>query len=102
MMAGTFSKKWKAGSSSSSGRVEHATRFIEEELAGTVQESFGTRLIGFVPPRDDRTLATVFRLLEEHCEALSISDYSVSQPTMEQIFLGFAQEDGDDEEDGDD
>eukprot|EP01047_Picozoa_sp_COSAG01_P017255 COSAG01_NODE_909_length_12785_cov_4.201876_15_plen_43_part_00 len=33
--------------------VEHATRFIEEKLARTMQESFGIRLIDSISLRDD-------------------------------------------------
>ena len=74
----------KAGAGSS-GLVEQAGRFIEQELGGTVLEAFGQRVTGSVPPRDDQSPAAIFRLLEERCDALSISDYSVSQPTMEQV-----------------
>ena len=34
--------------------------------------------------------AHIFRTLEERAAELNIADYSVAQPTMEQIFLGFA------------
>ena len=75
--------------------IEEAGQFVEQELGGTVLESFGTRLTGSVPARSEQSPAAIFRLLEKRCEALSISDYSVSQPTMEQIFLDFAlHEDG--------
>ena len=74
-----------------SGRlIEEAGNFVQQELGGTVLESFGTRLTGSVPACSEQSPAAIFRLLEKHCEALSISDYSVSQPTMEQIFLDFA------------
>eukprot|EP01046_Picozoa_sp_COSAG06_P094870 COSAG06_NODE_41010_length_396_cov_0.700337_1_plen_45_part_10 len=33
--------------------------------------------------------AHIFRTLEERAAELNIADYSVAQPTMEQIFLGF-------------
>ena len=78
----------------SSRLIEEAAQFVEQELGGTVLESFGTRLTGSVPAGSEQSPAAIFRLLEKRCEALSISDYSVSQPTMEQIFLDFALHEG--------
>ena len=62
------------------GRAEEE----EEELDG-VRRRARALIVAEVPPRDDQSPAAIFRLLEERCDALSISDYSVSQPTMEQV-----------------
>jgi hypothetical protein len=75
--------------------MEEAGQFVEQELGGTVLEFFGTRLTAAAC--SEQSPAAIFRLLEKRCEALSISDYSVSQPTMEQIFLDFALHEGESE-----
>jgi hypothetical protein len=36
--------------------------------------------------------ATVFREMEEHRDGLGIEDYSVSQTTLEQVFVNFAKD----------
>ena len=52
--------------------IEEAGQFFEQELGGTVLESFGTRLTGSVPACSEQSPAAIFRLLEKRCEALSI------------------------------
>ena len=41
--------------------------------------------------KGDLTWATVFKKLEENKEQLCIEDYSVSQTTLEQVFINFAR-----------
>lgn len=42
-------------------------------------------------PQDALGLAKIFRTIENHREALQLQDYSVSQTTLEQIFLHSAR-----------
>ena len=44
---------------------------------------------------DGVSLATIFELFESAKDALFISEYSVGQTTMEQIFNGFASQGAD-------
>ena len=80
--------------------VEVAARqFVRQDLGGEVMESFGTRLVCWLPSTG-RSTAQLFTLLEEQREQLDLRDYSVAQPTMEQIFLQFALADEQQSEQG--
>ena len=41
--------------------------------------------------RGIQTIAALFEMIETQREALEITDYSVSQTTMEDVFLSFAE-----------
>jgi len=47
---------------------------------------------------DTHQLATIFSVLQEHKEDLRIEDYSVSQPTLEQIFLKLTKQETEDDD----
>jgi len=63
--------------------------FVVKELHGTVTECHDA-WFSINIPKDALTLAQIFRKIESSREALQLSDYSVSQTTLEQIFLRFA------------
>lgn len=67
------------------------TEFVHQELHGRVEESMELWLKLSVPT-SALTLAAIFRTLEEHRVKLKINDYSVSQTTLEQIFIRFARD----------
>ena len=66
--------------------------FIKNNFDGAVllEEHVGT--VTYFLPSDQLAWASVFRLLEENKEDLCIVDYSVSQTTLEQVFINFAKE----------
>ncbi|CAL8309859.1 unnamed protein product [Lota lota] len=41
-------------------------------------------------------LSRLFQVLSNHCEELGVADFSVSQTTLDQVFVNFAKEQGDD------
>merc|ERR1711970_124917 len=65
--------------------------FVQHELHGEVTESHDLWLKCKIA-QDALSLAQIFRTIEDHHSRLQIQDYSVSQTTLEQIFLHFAKE----------
>jgi len=59
-----------------------SAKFLNE-MAGT---------INFEIPQKDVQLVQIFQSIESHKATLGINDYSVSQTSLEQVFLRFAQE----------
>ena len=66
--------------------------FIRRNFRGSIllEEHFGA--VTYLLPSSDLSWSSIFRLLEEHKEELGIIDYSVSQTTLEQVFINFAKE----------
>lgn len=48
-------------------------------------------------PSSLTSLARIFSLLSKNKEALSIEDYSVSQTTLDQVFVNFAKDQSDED-----
>ena len=75
--------------------VDEAMHLLQAELGGLVVEE---RHGGFLRLRLEKDsvqpaqLGRVFSLLEEHKQRLRIYDYSVSQCSLEQVFIKFAKE----------
>ncbi|XP_077979636.1 cholesterol transporter ABCA5-like [Glandiceps talaboti] len=63
-----------------------------------VMEKFNERILYKIPQDDVSSLAAVFSALEKGKASLGIEEYSFSQSTLEQVFLGFAK--AQEEEDG--
>lgn len=75
----------------------------EEEQPKTIQElihlisadartsSDEFAVMKFVVPKEGVELASIFELMEKHRERLGVLDFSVSQTTLEDIFLHFAE-----------
>jgi len=59
------------------------------ENAIILQEIAGNLIIRVA--KDELPLGEVFRFIEENRTALSITEYSVAETTLEQIFIGFAK-----------
>lgn len=57
-------------------------------------------ILKYVVPKEGLSLAYIFANIQQAKEELAISEYSVSQPTLEQIFVAIArkQEEADAEE----
>jgi len=69
----------------------HLEDFVRNELHGKVSESHDTWFLSKIP-QDALSLAQIFRTVENNRERLGIQDYSVSQTSLEQIFLHFAKD----------
>jgi ATP-binding cassette subfamily A (ABC1) protein 3 len=77
--------------SSSEEFIPNVTKLLQSSLTDiAVDETHG----GFARFKSSGTidLATAFRVIEENKEALNILDYSVSQATLEQIFVRLARD----------
>ncbi|CAM9549876.1 unnamed protein product, partial [Chrysoparadoxa australica] len=71
---------------------------VEELMAGlsplvTVEERHLTRIRFAVPRNAGVSLGGIFELIEEHKETVGISEYSVSQGSLEQAFLQVVRSD---------
>lgn len=61
-------------------------------------ESFSDRLVFEIPQKDVSSVAQCFRNLEKAKRDLSIIEYSFSQTTLEQVFLKFSHDNGEEED----
>eukprot|EP01135_Chromosphaera_perkinsii_P008446 Nk52_evm14s1360 gene=Nk52_evmTU14s1360 len=78
-----------------SGSIHHTEAFKEfmmENFPSSIlkEEHFG--MCQYEIPRTDMSLGAMFETLESVKPKFDIADYSVSQTTLEQVFIGFAQE----------
>lgn len=80
----------------SSGIEEKLTAFIQSALSpeSRLLEAHAERYVYQLPTLSTKglTLGRVFTKLQEHRVQLGIADYSLSQPSLEQVFLRFAKE----------
>ncbi|XP_026281728.1 cholesterol transporter ABCA5 isoform X3 [Frankliniella occidentalis] len=63
-----------------------------------IVESFSDRLVFEIPQKDVSSVAQCFRNLEKAKRDLNIIEYSFSQTTLEQVFLKFSHDDGDEDD----
>eukprot|EP00812_Abedinium_dasypus_P008842 NODE_2574_length_912_cov_282.947491.p1 GENE.NODE_2574_length_912_cov_282.947491~~NODE_2574_length_912_cov_282.947491.p1 ORF type:complete len:207 (-),score=67.49 NODE_2574_length_912_cov_282.947491:291-872(-) len=89
----SFSQSFVAGK----GRKEELERFVCDGISPMAQllEHHGDRYIFQLPSREapgSPTVARIFAAMQANVEALRIADYSINQPTLEQVFLRFAKE----------
>lgn len=66
--------------------------FINEICPDSQLERNINGAMDFKVPVEKLSLGTLFAQLDSKKEEFEITDYSVSQPTLEQVFLRFAQE----------
>ncbi|XP_056441789.1 phospholipid-transporting ATPase ABCA1-like [Gadus chalcogrammus] len=71
--------------------------FIETELPGSNLKEKHRNMLQYQLPSALTSLARIFSLLSGHKEALSIEDYSVSQTTLDQVFVNFAKDQSDED-----
>jgi len=81
--------------------------FLKEKVASGAEllESHANRHLFQLPPVSEArsaTLGQIFTQLQKHTDALRITDFSVTQPSLEQVFLRFAREQEEEEEEGND
>lgn len=73
--------------------TEPAVEFVRSRLSGRAEQlqSFQGKL-RFRVPKSDASLAQLFGEIQRHRKQLDIVDYSVSQATLEQVFMIFARD----------
>eukprot|EP01105_Mastigella_eilhardi_P028439 TRINITY_DN936_c0_g1_i14.p1 TRINITY_DN936_c0_g1~~TRINITY_DN936_c0_g1_i14.p1 ORF type:complete len:1870 (-),score=505.12 TRINITY_DN936_c0_g1_i14:2049-7658(-) len=72
-------------------KLEEVKQFMTGKFDCELTEEHNGRLKYVLPKEGTLGLATIFGTIEEAKEALGISDYAVSQPTLEQIFVAIAR-----------
>ncbi|XP_068604697.1 retinal-specific phospholipid-transporting ATPase ABCA4 [Brachionichthys hirsutus] len=89
--------KVKAVKADLSPHLEPVERFMESSFPGCVQREKHYNTLQYKIASS--SLARIFQLVVANKERLSIEDYSVSQTTLDQVFVNFAkQQTGDDED----
>ncbi|XP_062380450.1 phospholipid-transporting ATPase ABCA1a isoform X3 [Sardina pilchardus] len=71
--------------------------FIERELPGSTLKERHRNMLQYQLSSARTSLARIFSLLSNHKEALRIEDYSVSQTTLDQVFVNFAKDQSDED-----
>uniref|UniRef100_A0A671UQS2 P-type phospholipid transporter n=1 Tax=Sparus aurata TaxID=8175 RepID=A0A671UQS2_SPAAU len=71
--------------------------FIERELPGSTLKEKHRNMLQYQLPTSLTSLARIFSLLSTNKETLSIEDYSVSQTTLDQVFVNFAKDQSDED-----
>uniref|UniRef100_A0A665X0R3 P-type phospholipid transporter n=1 Tax=Echeneis naucrates TaxID=173247 RepID=A0A665X0R3_ECHNA len=89
--------KIKAAKVGSSPELEPVESFMESSFPGCVQQEKHYNTLQYEIASS--SLARIFQLVVANKERLSIEDYSVSQTTLDQVFVNFAkQQTGEDED----
>ncbi|KAM9795168.1 LOW QUALITY PROTEIN: phospholipid-transporting ATPase ABCA1b [Neosynchiropus ocellatus] len=71
-------------------------KFIESELSGSTLKETHRNLLQYQLPSSLTSLAHIFSILAKNKLALKIEDYSVTQTTLDQVFVNFAKDQSDD------
>jgi len=71
--------------------IKAVENFVDENFPGSHLKDKHQNLVQYHIDKGELTWATVFKKLEENKEQLCIEDYSVSQTTLEQVFINFAR-----------
>uniref|UniRef100_A0A8C7ZIP7 P-type phospholipid transporter n=1 Tax=Oryzias sinensis TaxID=183150 RepID=A0A8C7ZIP7_9TELE len=71
--------------------------FIERELPGSTLKEKHRNMLQYQLPSSLTSLARIFSLLSKNKEMLCIEDYSVSQTTLDQVFVNFAKDQSDED-----
>ncbi|XP_067103215.1 phospholipid-transporting ATPase ABCA1b [Osmerus mordax] len=71
-------------------------KFIETELPGSILKEKHRNMLQYQLPSSLTSLAHIFSILAKNKGLLSIEDYSVSQTTLDQVFVNFAKDQSDD------
>uniref|UniRef100_A0AAY4AA33 P-type phospholipid transporter n=1 Tax=Denticeps clupeoides TaxID=299321 RepID=A0AAY4AA33_9TELE len=83
-----------AGPDPDLGRV---MEFIERELPGSTLKEKHRNMLQYQLPSSLTSLARIFSLLANNKGHLRIEDYSVSQTTLDQVFVNFAKDQSDED-----
>ncbi|KAF3687446.1 ATP-binding cassette sub-family A member 1 ATP-binding cassette transporter 1 [Channa argus] len=71
--------------------------FIERELPGSTLKEKHRNMLQYQLPSSLTSLARIFSMLSKNKEVLRIEDYSVSQTTLDQVFVNFAKDQSDED-----
>ncbi|TRY77726.1 hypothetical protein DNTS_029105 [Danionella cerebrum] len=77
--------------------LEPVMAFIERSLPGSTLKEKHRNMLQYQLPSSLSSLARIFSLLAENKEKLQIEDYSVSQTTLDQVFVNFAKDQSDED-----
>ena len=72
-------------------RIQRLSKYIGEVFVGSILKDRHETLLHFHVPDDTLTWARVFGTLERAKTTYNIEDYSVSQTSLEQVFITFAR-----------
>lgn len=79
--------------------LQPVIKFIESELPGSTLKEKHRNMLQYQLPSSLTSLAHIFSILAKNKEFLRIEDYSVSQTTLDQVFVNFAKDQSDDHSD---
>ncbi|XP_061690398.1 phospholipid-transporting ATPase ABCA1-like isoform X3 [Syngnathoides biaculeatus] len=71
-------------------------KFIESELSGSALKEKHGNMLQYQLPSTRGSLTHIFSTLADNKQALNIQDYSVTQTTLDQVFVNFAKDQSDD------
>ncbi|XP_014856433.1 PREDICTED: ATP-binding cassette sub-family A member 1-like [Poecilia mexicana] len=71
-------------------------KFIESELSGSTLKEKHRNMLQYQLPSSLSSLAHIFSTFANNKDALRIEDYSVTQTTLDQVFVNFAKDQSDD------
>ncbi|GAA6093024.1 phospholipid-transporting ATPase ABCA1b [Tachysurus ichikawai] len=76
--------------------LQPVMKFIEIELPGSILKEKHRNMLQYQLPSSLSSLVHIFSILAKHKDFLQIEDYSVSQTTLDQVFVNFAKDQSDD------
>ncbi|KAG1962342.1 phospholipid-transporting ATPase ABCA1b [Pimephales promelas] len=79
--------------------LQPVMKFIECELPGSTLKEKHRNMLQYQLPSSLTSLSHIFSILAKNKEFLRIEDYSVSQTTLDQVFVNFAKDQSDDHSD---
>uniref|UniRef100_A0A8B9YRX8 ABC transporter domain-containing protein n=1 Tax=Bos mutus grunniens TaxID=30521 RepID=A0A8B9YRX8_BOSMU len=71
-------------------KLEHFKTFVETAFPGSELKDENRGIINYYVPSKNNSWGKMFGILEEAKEEFNLEDYSISQITLEQVFLTFA------------
>ncbi|KAM7000494.1 phospholipid-transporting ATPase ABCA1b [Tautogolabrus adspersus] len=76
--------------------LQPVMKFIESELVGSTLKEKHRNMLQYQLPSSLTSLTHIFSILAKNKETLRIEDYSVTQTTLDQVFVNFAKDQSDD------
>ncbi|XP_068596125.1 phospholipid-transporting ATPase ABCA1-like [Brachionichthys hirsutus] len=71
-------------------------KFVESELSGSTLKEKHRNMLQYQLPSSLTSLTHIFSILAKNKDLLRIEDYSVTQTTLDQVFVNFAKDQSDD------
>ncbi|XP_034545071.1 phospholipid-transporting ATPase ABCA1-like isoform X3 [Notolabrus celidotus] len=76
--------------------LQPVMKFIESELSGSTLKEKHRNMLQYQLPSSLTSLTHIFSILAKNKDTLRIEDYSVTQTTLDQVFVNFAKDQSDD------